>query len=91
MKEKKEKRKKQGPGDETNSLKLFSNLKMSLGTENKTGMMEEETLDERRDTCNYRKHKEIFAKRRQWHPTLVLLPGKSRGWRSLVGCSPWGR
>ena len=29
--------------------------------------------------------------RRQWHPTLVLLPGKSRGWRSLVGCSPWGR
>ena len=27
--------------------------------------------------------------RRQWHPTPVLLPGKSRGWRSLVGCSPW--
>ena len=26
-----------------------------------------------------------------WHPTPVLLPGKSRGWRSLVGCSPWGR
>ena len=24
------------------------------------------------------------------HPTLVLLPGKSHGWRSLVGCSPWG-
>ena len=24
-------------------------------------------------------------------PTPVLLPGKSRGWRSLVGCSPWGR
>ena len=29
--------------------------------------------------------------RRQWHPTSVLLPGKSHGWRSLVGCSPWGR
>ena len=29
--------------------------------------------------------------RRQWHPTLVLLPGKSHRWRSLVGCSPWGR
>ena len=27
--------------------------------------------------------------RRQWHPTSVLLPGKSHGWRSLVGCSPW--
>ena len=29
--------------------------------------------------------------RRQWHPTPVLLPGRSHGWRSLVGCSPWGR
>ena len=29
--------------------------------------------------------------RRQWHPTPVLLPGKSYGRRSLVGCSPWGR
>ena len=28
--------------------------------------------------------------RRQWYPTPVLLPGKSHGWRSLVGCSPWG-
>ena len=26
--------------------------------------------------------------RRQWHPTPVLLPGKSHGRRSLVGCSP---
>ena len=25
--------------------------------------------------------------RRQWHPTPVLLPGKSHGWKSLVGCS----
>ena len=28
--------------------------------------------------------------RRHWQPTPVLLPGKSHGWRSLVGCSPWG-
>ena len=28
--------------------------------------------------------------RRQWHPTPALLPGKSHGRRSLVGCSPWG-
>ena len=26
-----------------------------------------------------------------WHPTPVLLPGKSHGRRILVGCSPWGR
>ena len=29
--------------------------------------------------------------RRAWHPTPVLLSGKSHGRRSLVGCSPWGR
>ena len=29
--------------------------------------------------------------RRQWHPTTVLLPEKSDGRRSLVGCSPWDR
>ena len=31
------------------------------------------------------------CRRRQWQPTPVLLPGKPHGWRSLVGCSPWGR
>ena len=31
------------------------------------------------------------SRRRQWHPTPVLLPGKSHGRRSLVCCSPWGR
>ena len=31
------------------------------------------------------------SRRRQWHPTPVLLPGKSHGWRSLEGCSPWDR
>ena len=30
------------------------------------------------------------SRRRQWHLTPVLLPGKSQGQRSLVGCSPWG-
>ena len=33
----------------------------------------------------------LGSKVRQWHPTPVLLPGKSHGWRSLVGCSLWGR
>ena len=33
----------------------------------------------------------MLSRRRQWHPTPVLLPGKSRGQRNLVGCSPWGR
>ena len=33
----------------------------------------------------------IVLRRRQWQPTPVLLPGKSHGWRRLVGCSPWDR
>ena len=32
-----------------------------------------------------------LARRRQWHPTPVLLPGESQGWGSLVGCHLWGR
>ena len=33
----------------------------------------------------------LGLRRRQWHPTPVLLPGKSHGQRSLAGYSPWGR
>ena len=32
-----------------------------------------------------------LMRRRRMHPTPALLPGKSHGRRSLVGCSPWGR
>ena len=34
---------------------------------------------------------QYFGHLMQWHPTPVLLPGKSHGQRSLVGCSPWRR
>ena len=37
------------------------------------------------------KAKAIGYRRRQWHPTPVLLPGKSHGQKSLEGCSLWGR
>ena len=33
----------------------------------------------------------VTTQRSQWHPTPVLLTGKSHGQRSLVGCSSWGR
>ena len=48
----------------------------------------------------FKKQKMVFSNikdnkspwwRRQWHLTPVLLPGKSHGWRSLVGYGPWGR
>ena len=35
--------------------------------------------------------REDFPGEAKWQPAPVLLPGKSHGWRSLVGCSPWGR
>ena len=38
-----------------------------------------------------RKLRQHRAVGRQWQPTPVLLPGKSNGQKSLVGCSPWGR
>ena len=39
----------------------------------------------------FKKFGDTKGQRRQWKPTPVLLPGKSHGRRSLVGCSPWGR
>ena len=33
----------------------------------------------------------VHCQRGLWHPTPVLLPRKSHGQRSMVGCSPWGR
>ena len=39
----------------------------------------------------FKRMKTLMLRRRQWHPTPVLLPGKSHGRRSLVGCSPCGR
>ena len=45
-------------------------------------------MGEREDGTNFEIR--IDIRRRQWHPIPVLLPGKSHGWRSLVGYSPWG-
>ena len=28
--------------------------------------------------------------RKKWHPTVIFLPGKFHGQRSMVGYSPWG-
>ena len=42
-------------------------------------------------TVSYLSSVKLLIRRRWWHPTPVLLPEKSHGWWSLVGCSPWGR
>ena len=42
------------------------------------------------DPYHHRKVNIAVIRRRQWQPTLVLLPGKPHGQRSLVGYIPWG-
>ena len=42
------------------------------------------------DNKNFLSPSQCLRWRRWWHPTPVLLPGKSHGQRSLVGCSPCG-
>ena len=48
------------------------------------------STDTRRLTFARNHHLYVNHRRRQWHPTPVLSPGKSHGRRCLVGCSPWG-
>ena len=66
------------------------------------GLQAIEISFKKKEKKNLLKAQEIFTecifnttkhtqRRRQWNPTPVLLPGKSHGWRSLVGCSPQGR
>ena len=50
-----------------------------------------------KDTARFQKRNSIYfcvpmmhKMEKAWHPTPVLLPGKSHGQRSLVGCKPWG-
>ena len=33
---------------------------------------------------------DLLEKEMKWQPTPVFLPGKSHGWRNLVGYTPWG-
>ena len=49
-------------------------------------------LSKENENTNLKRYMHPYAHcwRRQWHPTPVLLPGKSHGRRNLVGCSPWG-
>ena len=43
------------------------------------------------EVCKYGiMQEQVYVGRGQWHPTPVLLPGESHGWRSLVGYSLWG-
>ena len=45
--------------------------------------------------CNFFTHSSVsghlgYFSEKAMAPHSSTLPGKSRGWRSLLGCSPWG-
>ena len=54
--------------------------------------------DGKQSTCQWRRHRRLCVRSLSWEDllvkemqgTLVFLPGKSHGWRSMVGYSPWG-
>ena len=56
------------------------------------------STNSKEDSCECRRHKRWgfdswvgkIPWRKAWQPTLVFLPGKSHGQRSLAGYSPWG-
>ena len=72
------------------SIKYLFTFKYKKGGQQGLGMGEMGRCWSRVQISNLYSSKEL-NRRRQWHPTPVLLPGNSHGWRSLVGCSLWGR
>ena len=46
--------------------------------------------DGKASACNVGDPGLIPGSGRKWLPSPVFLPGKSHGWRNLVGYSPWG-
>ena len=71
-------------------MHLVDNQQMCNDANNRDELvLLQEKVDCDIDCCEFRRpeNKKVW---RQWLPTPVLLPGKSHGRRSLVGCSPWG-
>ena len=81
------------------SLSFYGCIKMAvhssilaweiLWTEEPGGLSHGQSIGLQKVRHDWTTKQQLYC-RRQWHPTPVLLPGKSHGRRSLVGCSPWG-
>ena len=67
-----------------------SECRVPKNTKERSESLPKWSVQTNRENIRMGKTRDLF-RRRQWHPTPALLLGKSHGWRSLVGCSPWGR
>ena len=91
-----------GDGEGQGSLACFSPWSHKIRTwlsdwkttTNRDRSGEKTTHKAKREKGMKHKRKDRFLTRNGnsliWHPTPVLLPRKFHGWRSLIGCSPWG-
>ena len=66
-------------------------MSQALNKDNSRKIKHKKTKDKKSQSRKSQRIGHNWFWRRRWHPTPVLLPGKSHGQRSLVGCSPWGR
>ena len=78
-----------GKGERERNAQLNAEFQKRAKRDFKKGFLNEQ-CKEIEENNRMGKTSDLF-RRRQWHPTPVLLPGKSHGWRSLEGCNPWGR
>ena len=79
------------PSSNISPLHLVSQVALSSQTKTESHFPSELPSQSDLPTQWFKPESQELIRRRQWHPTPALLPGKSHGWRSLVGHSPWGR
>ena len=83
-----EKKRRKSKGEKEIYTRLNAEIQRSARKDKKAFLSDQSKEIEENNRMG--KTRDLF-RRRQWQPTPVLLPGKSHGWGSLVGCSPWGR
>jgi len=79
------------PSSNISPLHLVSQVALSSQTKTESHFPSELPSQSDLPTQWFKPESQELIRRRQWHPTPALLPGKSHRWRSLVGRSPWGR
>ena len=80
----------EAPNSAGGRRKIFSQKNMSFNSEKLYLGVGGSKITVDSDCSHEIKRHLLLERRRQWHPTPVLLPGESQGPGSLVGCCLWG-